>query len=163
MLQAKAPNCQKIDYLECNQKPPKYSLDGIFLLIYIPLVACEVEFSDEFGAWWKSLAEEEQDSIRDVVALLRERGPLLGRPYADTLRGSKLANLKELRIQHQGRPYRVLFIFDPRRIALLLIGGDKTGNDRWYEEFVPKAEQIYAQFLREISEEKKNEGEADGT
>lgn len=105
--------------------------------------------------------EEEQDSIRDILALLRERGPLLRRPYADTLQGSKLVNLKELRIQHQGCPYRVIFIFDPRRIALLLIGGDKTGNGRWYEEFVPKAEQIYAQFLKEISEERKK-GEADG-
>jgi hypothetical protein len=95
-----------------------YSLEGIFLLGYIPLVACEVEFTDEFGMWWESLAEEEQDSIRDVVALLSEHGPLLGRPYADTLRDSTLANLKELRIQHQGRPYWVLFIFDPRRIAL---------------------------------------------
>ncbi len=125
-------------------------------------MACEVEFTDEFGAWWESLGEEEQDSIRDIVALLRDRGPLLGRPYADTLRDSKPANPKELRLQHQGRPYRVLFIFDPRRIALLLVGGDKTGNDRWYEEFVPKAEQIYAQFLKEISEEKRK-GEPDGT
>ena len=123
---------------------------------------CEVEFTDEFGEWWESLAEEEQDSVRDIVALLRERGPLLGRPYADSLRGSKLPNLKELRIQHHGRPYRVLFIFDPRRIALLLIGGDKTGNDRWYEEFVPQAERIYAQFLKETSGEQKK-GVADGT
>jgi hypothetical protein len=115
---------------------------------------CQVEYTDEFGKWWDSLTEDEQDSVRDVVALLRERGPLLGRPYADTLQGSKVVNLKELRIQHQGRPYRVLFIFDPRRVALLLVGGDKTGNDRWYEEFIPRAEQIYERFLKEIETEK---------
>jgi hypothetical protein len=58
--------------------------------------------------------------------------------------------MKELRIQHEGSPYRVLFAFDPRRCAMLLIGGDKTGNKRWYEEFIPKADAIYDQHLREI-------------
>lgn len=125
---------------------------------------CEVEYTDEFGEWWDTLTEDEQDSVRDIIALLRERGPLLGRPHADTLQGSKLVNLKELRIQHQGRPYRVLFIFDPRRVAVLLVGGDKTGNDRWYEEFIPKAEQMYEQFLKEIEKEKKEkEGGTHGT
>jgi hypothetical protein len=124
-------------------------------------VECQVEYTDEFGKWWDSLTEDEQDSVRDVVALLRERGPLLGRPYADTLQGSKLVNLKELRIQHQGRPYRLLFIFDRRRVALLLVGGDKTGNDRWYEEVIPRAEQIYERFLKEIETEK--EGGTHGT
>jgi hypothetical protein len=52
--------------------------------------------------------------------------------------------MKELRTQHAGRPYRTLFAFDPRRVAILLIGGDKTGNNRWYDEFVPKADKIYA-------------------
>lgn len=113
----------------------------------------EIEFTDEFGSWWDALTADEQDSIRDIVALLRERGPNLSRPYADSVYGSSY-NLKELRIQHAGRPYRVLFAFDPRRVGLLLIGGDKTGNDRWYEEFIPKAEKIYKQHLREISKQK---------
>ena len=90
-------------------------------------------------------------SISDVVELLVTEGPLLGRPHADTLRGSRISNMKELRIQHDGRPYRVLFAFDPRRSAMLLIGGDKTGNDRWYQEYVPKAEAIFTQHLKEIS------------
>jgi hypothetical protein len=51
--------------------------------------------------------------------------------------------MRELRVQHQGRPYRVLYAFDPRRVAILLIGGDKTGNDRWYEKFVPRADRLY--------------------
>jgi hypothetical protein len=61
--------------------------------------------------------------------------------------------MKELRTQHAGRPYRTLFAFDPRRVAILLIGGDKTGNNRWYEEFVPLADKIYAEHLKEITEE----------
>ncbi len=61
--------------------------------------------------------------------------------------------MRELRIQHRGRPYRVLYAFDPRRVGLLLIGGDKTGNDRWYEEFTPVADRLYDDHLREIEEE----------
>ena len=62
--------------------------------------------------------------------------------------------MKELRTQHRGRPYRTLFAFDPRRVAILLIGGDKTGNDRWYEEFVPRADKIYADHLQSIEKER---------
>jgi hypothetical protein len=58
--------------------------------------------------------------------------------------------MRELRIQHSGRPYRVLYIFDPRRRAVLPIGGEKTGKDRWYETYVPLADQIYRQFLKEL-------------
>jgi hypothetical protein len=58
--------------------------------------------------------------------------------------------MRELRIQHEGRLYRVLYAFDPRRVALLLIGGDKTGNDRWYEEYVALAEEIYERHLRDL-------------
>jgi hypothetical protein len=61
--------------------------------------------------------------------------------------------MKELRTQHAGRPYRTLFAFDPRRVAILLIGGHKTGDDRWYEKFVPLADKIYGQHLKEIAEE----------
>jgi len=65
---------------------------------------------------------------------------------------------KELRIQHAGRPYRVLYAFDPRRCAILLIGGDKTGNDRWYETFVPMAERLYAEHIASL----RGEGLIDG-
>ena len=87
------------------------------------------------------------------VALLQQDGPTLGRPHADTIKGSRYVNMKELRVQHEGRPYRVLFAFDPRRTGMLLIGGDKTGNGRWYEEFVPKADAIYTEHLRELERE----------
>lgn len=56
---------------------------------------------------------------------------------------SRHSHIRELRIQHQGRPYRILYAFDPARNAILLIGSDKTGNDRWYDLFVPKADDLY--------------------
>ena len=99
----------------------------------------EVEFTDEFEVWWESLSEVVQESIRASVILLREYGPRLGRPHVDVIAGSRYPNMKELGMQHAGRPYRTLFAFDPRRVAILLIGGDKTGNKRCYEEFVPRA------------------------
>ena len=113
----------------------------------------EIEFSDEFGDWWDGLSVPEQESVRVSVELLAELGPALTRPQADTVHGSAFPNMRELRIQHEGRPYRVLYAFDPRRTGVLLIGGDKTGNSRWYREFVPLADAIYAQHLREIREE----------
>jgi hypothetical protein len=61
--------------------------------------------------------------------------------------------MRELRVQHRGRPYRVLYAFDPRRVGILLLGGDKTGNDRWYEEFVPKADRLYASHLELLRKE----------
>jgi hypothetical protein len=61
--------------------------------------------------------------------------------------------MKELVIQHKGYPYRVLYIFDPRRNAILLLGGNKAGNDRWYEENIPKADKIYDDYLKTIKKE----------
>jgi hypothetical protein len=113
-------------------------------------MAWDVEYSDEFECWWNSLDADEQVSVDTGVRLLQEFGPTLGRPHADSLYKAK-HNLKELRIQHQGRPYRVLFAFDPRRVGYLLIGGDKTGNDRWYDEYIPKAELIYEVHLRSLN------------
>jgi hypothetical protein len=116
-------------------------------------VEWSVEFTDEFEAWWDSLTMEEQEDVRASVNVLRQCGPSLGRPHVDSVAGSGYPNMKELRTQHSGRPYRTLFAFDPRRVAILLIGGDKTGNNRWYEEFVPLADKIYAGHLKEIAGE----------
>lgn len=112
----------------------------------------DVEYTNEFEQWWARLGMEEQISVSASVELLQELGPSLGRPHVDTIHSSKHPNMKELRIQHEGRPYRVLFAFDPRRVGMLLIGGDKTGNNRWYDEFVPKADEIYDQHLKEIED-----------
>jgi hypothetical protein len=115
-------------------------------------MAWEVIMTDECIEWYDGLSEEEQDSIDFGASLIQVQGPTLRRPYADVIHGSCFKNMKELRAQHEGRPYRVLFIFDPQRNAVLLIGGDKTGNDRWYEEYVPKAEKIYRKYLKETEQ-----------
>ncbi len=115
-------------------------------------MAFEVEFTTEFEGWWNSLTADEQDSVDYIVSLLQEFGPALSRPYADTLKGSQFPNMKELRVQHAGRPLRILFAFDPRRTALLLLGGDKTGNARWYIEAIALADKLYAVHLRTLKE-----------
>jgi hypothetical protein len=99
------------------------------------------------------LTAEEQDSIAESVYVLHESGPALTRPQADTIHGSKYHNMRELRIQHRDRPYRVLYAFDPRRVGVLLMGGDKTGNSLWYEEFVPVADAIHTNHLIEIEKD----------
>jgi len=101
------------------------------------------------------LTEAEQVDVNAKVILLQKIGPSLPRPHADLVHSSRHPNMKELRIQHSGRPYRVLFAFDPRRCAILLIGGDKTGNDRWYDEFVPMADALYDQHLETLKKEEK--------
>lgn len=115
-------------------------------------MAWEVEVSDEFKEWYDALSDEESESVNGAVDVLEQVGPALGRPLVDTLRGSRYPNMKELRVQHQGRPYRILFVFDPRRQAYLIFGGDKTGNAQWYEEAIRRADQIYAKHLEEIGE-----------
>jgi hypothetical protein len=107
---------------------------------YNVTVAWDVEVTDEFKAWWSELTEAERISVERAVLLLEERGPHLPFPYSSKVNGSRHPGLRELRAQHQGHPYRVLYIFDPRRVALLLLGGGKTGDDRWYEKNVPLAD-----------------------
>jgi hypothetical protein len=116
-------------------------------------LAWEVEFSDEFERWWDALTAAEQKSIDFTVSLLQEVGPALKMPHSSGVETSRHRHMRELRIQHQGRPYRVLYAFDPRRAAILLIGGDKTGNNRWYGEYVPAADAIYDRHLRELENE----------
>ncbi len=113
----------------------------------------EVEFIEDFEVWWNSLTEEEQDSVDWSVGLLEASGPALGYPHSSKVLLSKHSNMRELRVQHQGRPYRILYAFDPRRAAILLLGGDKTGGDRWYEENVPRADKIYDAHLVELQKE----------
>ncbi|KTD29333.1 type II toxin-antitoxin system RelE/ParE family toxin [Legionella maceachernii] len=86
-----------------------------------------------------------------MIKLLEIKGPNLERPYVDSLNGTKkVKKLKELMIQHQGRSYRVFFAFDPERQAVLLCGGDKTGNKRFYDIMIPIAEQEFLNHLSEI-------------
>jgi hypothetical protein len=113
----------------------------------------EVEFTDEFGGWWDQLDASEQEAIAASVELLRKLGPNLPRPHADTLKGSRHSNMKELRTQHEGRPLRTWFAFDPRRRAILLIGGDKSGDDRFYDRMIPLADDLYDAHLEALRRE----------
>lgn len=120
---------------------------------YNPLKEWDVEYTDEFEAWWNSLTEAGQEDVDAKVILLQRFGPALPRPHADTVGASRHPNMKELRIQHAGRPYRVLYAFDPRRSAILLIGGDKTGDKQWYSRFVPVADRLYDEHLDALRRE----------
>lgn len=129
-----------------------YSLDRIVTQRHI-LMAWEVEYTDEFFAWWAGLSESERTSVRASVGLLENLGPEVPFPHSTGIRGSRHSHLRELRVQHRGRPYRVLYAFDPRRIAILLIGGDKTGDDRWYRTYVPLAERLYDEHIATLIRE----------
>lgn len=113
----------------------------------------DVEYTDEFEQWWLGLRSAERESVAAYVGMLEELGPRLGAPYTSSVTTSRLSHMRELRVQHGGRPYRVLYAFDPRRVALLLVGGQKTGDDRWYERFVPIADRLYDEHLRTIKRE----------
>jgi len=113
----------------------------------------DVEFTNEFELWWNALDESEQDAIAASVELLRQLGPSLGCPPADTLKGSRNANMKELRTQHDGRPFGTFFVFDPRRTAILLIAGDKSGDNRFYEKMIPIADDLCETYLAELRKE----------
>ncbi len=117
----------------------------------------EVGYTDEFGQWWETLGEAEQVDIAAVVELLELKGPRLPFPHSSGINGSTHAHMRELRIQHAGRSYRTFYAFDPRRVAILLLGGDKTGNDRWYVENVPLADKLYDEHLEAIEKEAKSE------
>lgn len=112
-------------------KPPLTVADGevdrVFLVSYIPRMPWEVEATDEFAKWWDGLTESEQIDVEASVRLVEQFGPTLRFPYSSGIEGSKHGHMRELRVQHAGRPYRILYAFDPRQMAILLLGGDKTG------------------------------------
>jgi hypothetical protein len=108
----------------------------------------EVVTTDEYDTWFTEQTGDSQASIQAKVEFLKEYGPHLPRPYADTLKGSKLSNLKELRSQTESHVFRVAFLFDEERKAILLIGGDKKGKDekRFYRNLIKQAEEIYEAY-----------------
>lgn len=111
----------------------------------------DVEATEAFEEWWLTITEQEQDDVTAQVELLGERGPKLPFPYSSGIEGSKFSHMRELRIQSHGDPIRVFYAFDPRRVAVLLIGGIKTGKEkRFYKEFVPRADKLYEQHLKSL-------------
>lgn len=131
----------------------QHSFDGILDEGYICTMSWDVEYTNEFGDWWGTLSEAEQESLAASVRLLEERGPNLGFPHSSGINGSRHSHMRELRTQHEGRPYRTLYAFDPRRSAILLIGGDKTGDERWYDVHVPVADRLYEEHLEQLRKE----------
>lgn len=118
----------------------------------------DVEYTDEFAEWWGGLDAKEQSSVAASVDLLGLFGPGLRFPHSSDIKGARHGNLRELRVQHAGRPYRVLYAFDFRRCAVLLIGGDKTAQHRWYHEYVPLAEKLYDIHLETLRKEGRDHG-----
>jgi hypothetical protein len=118
----------------------------------------DVEYTDEFANWWTELDDSPQDAIDRAVHLLEARGPTLPFPYSSDVRGSRHGNMRELRIQIGGDPYRIFYAFDPRRAAILLIGGNKAGDEQFYERMVPQADRIYDRHLEEMAQERDSNG-----
>lgn len=110
-------------------------------------MAWDVVFSPEAEAWLDGLGDDEWDAIMQAVELLERKGPSLGRPAADSIAGSRHSNMKELR--SFGGHLRALFAFDPKRQAIVLLGGDKRGDwTGWYERNVPIADDLFDDYLK---------------
>ena len=107
----------------------------------------EIDRTDELAEWVKSLDDDAREAIFKNLLILKEIGPALGRPYVDTIKESRHKNMKELRTQNKKRLFRIFFIFDPERKAVLLIGGDKRGDKRFYKEMIPLADDLYDKYL----------------
>ncbi|MGH2561346.1 MAG: type II toxin-antitoxin system RelE/ParE family toxin [Thermomicrobiales bacterium] len=115
-------------------------------------MAWEIEYTDQLENWYDDLTKREQNLVDAAVTALAEHGPSLGRPYVDTIKGSRHAHMKELRPRSGN--IRILFAFDPRRAAILLIGGDKTGRwQQWYVEMIPIADDLYDEHLVTLKKE----------
>ena len=130
------------------------AIEGAFHRCYSPSVAWNVEFTAEFETWWNALEAEEQVRVNAAVILLQKRGPSLDHPHSTKILSSRHSQMRELRVQYGGEPYRVLYAFDPRRSAILLVGGKKTGDDRWYKKFVRKADRLYDEHLALLEQER---------
>ena len=139
------------DHLTFPINEPPTTHHDMLLTAYAPgdifSMTWEVEYTNEFGEWWTTLDEDRQDSVDVAVKLLEVRGPRLPFPFSSGIVGSRHGNLRELRIQHRGEPLRVFYAFDPRRAAILLIGGSKQGDGRFYERMIPVADKLFDDHL----------------
>lgn len=117
----------------------------------------EIERTDEFEAWWATLTGRDRKQILSALVLVEEEGPSARRPTVDSVKGSRYPNMKELRAT---RSIRVFFAFDPRRVAILLIGGDKAGRTkRFYRQMIVKADKIYEAHIRRIRKGESADGQ----
>ena len=109
----------------------------------------QVVFCDDFFSEFSDMAEAVQDELLAQLRLLERFGPALGRPHADTLNGSRHANMKELRFRAGNGVWRVAFAFDPKRKAIVLVGGDKTrgSEQRFYKTLIRLADERFDRYL----------------
>ena len=106
--------------------------------------------TDEFKDWFDSLEEISITAIVTDLLILEKYGPSLGRPYVDTLKVSKISNLKELRTRSKNGVFRILFVLDPERDIILLLGGDKSNDKKFYQKMIQKAEKLYREHLIDL-------------
>ena len=114
-------------------------------------MAVEVILLETVVDWYEAMTEAEKDDFEVAVDLLEQEGVALGFPWSSAIKGASLGGMRELRYQHQGHPFRVLYAFDPSRQAILLLGGDKSGDGRWYRRNVPRAQRLFQEYLASSS------------
>jgi len=113
-----------------------------------------IETTDTFDEWYDTLDDTDRANVLASLLVLREKGPMLSRPYADTVKSSCHSNMKELRIQSRGKPIRAFYAFDPDRRGILLCAGNKTGNEkRFYEVMIPIADREFTAHLEKLKKE----------
>lgn len=106
-----------------------------------------IERTEQIAEWITELDEDAKEALFRSLLILREIGLSLGRPHVDSIKESKHKNMKELRILNKKRLFRILFAFDPDRKAILLVGGDKRGDKRFYEKRIPLADSLFDEYL----------------
>ncbi len=126
----------------------RHSKKGIYFVM-----GWDIEVTDECHAWLESLNETDFDAVDYSVDLLIDRGPRLSHPHSSKINGSRHAHMRELRVQADGKPLRLFYAFDPRRTVIILLGGDKTGDTRFYDRMIPVADVLYDVHLAELRQE----------
>lgn len=113
----------------------------------------KIILSLEFKNWRDALNNAELEDVQASLYLLRTMGVKLPFPYSSKINDKSIMtkHMRELRIQHKGKPYRALYAFDPEQNAVVLLGGDKTGDKRWYKKNVPIADKIYQDYLKSLT------------
>lgn len=111
----------------------------------------EVLGAADFDEWFQSLDDADADAVARILDMLELHGPTLPYPYSSAINGSRHA-LRELRVQSGGRPLRIIYAFDRARRAILLLGGDKTGDGRFYRRLVPQAERLFEAHLKDTKQ-----------
>lgn len=114
----------------------------------------QIKTTDTFDEWFDALDDIDRTNVLASMIVLQERGPMLSRPYADTVNGSSYGNMKELRVQSKGAPIRAFFAFDPKRKGILLCAGNKAGDEkRFYKVMIPLADREFEKYLKSMDKE----------